>query len=611
MVRTIFKWLARLLVAALVVASVFVVNLVWFRPFSLNLFYEKAFVTFVLEQPELLTSIGIAEQFGYRRHNAHLDDLSIAKKDRDYATWHGYLADLQSYDLASQTPQQRLSTRVMTFYVDSVLEGEPFRFHDYPVNQLFGVQNDTPEFLINQHRIADRRGAEDYLSRLGEVGRKFDQALEGLALREQKAVIPPRFVIERVLEEMRAFAGTPARDNPLYTNFATKVAALPDVAASEKETLDARCAEAIEMGVLPAYRKLIAFMEAQLPRSTTDDGVWKLPDGDAYYAYRLRTATTTRMTPQQVHDLGLSEVARIEAEMNSVLAAQGESRPGETPAHALARLAQNPRFHYPNTEPGRKAALTDYATMLDDQLARSRAIIGLVPKARLEVQRVPQFKEKTAPGAYYNGPAIDGTRPGVFYANLRDMDEMPKFGMRTLALHEGIPGHHFQIALAQQQTNVPTFRQVLPFTAYMEGWALYAEWLGTELGVYKDDPYGDLGRLQAEMFRAVRLVVDTGIHYERWPREHAIAYMVEKTGMSEGEVVSEIERYIVNPGQACAYKLGMLSIRAARARAEAALGARFDAEAEKGFHDVVLGSGALPLEVLDEQVDAWIKTRAH
>jgi uncharacterized protein (DUF885 family) len=238
-------------------------------------------------------------------------------------------------------------------------------------------------------------------------------------------------------------------------------------------------------------------------------------------------------------------------------------------------------------------------------------VIGLIPKAPIEVRRVPQFKEKTAAGAYYNAPAIDGTRPGVFYANLRDMNEAPRFGMRTLALHEGVPGHHFQMALAQEQTGGPTFRQVLPFNAYGEGWALYAEWLGTELGVYKEDPFGDLGRLQAEMLRSVRLVVDTGIHYKRWPRERAIAYMLEKTGMSEGAVVSEIERYIVNPGQACAYKVGMLSIRAARARANAALGPHFDVEAEKAFHDVVLRGGALPLEVLDEQVDAWIKTRGQ
>ena len=609
MLKTLLKWLAALLGVALLAVTVFIVNLVWFRPFSLNLFYEKTFVTFALENPELLSSLGIAEQFGYRRHNAHLDDESVAKAERDFALWHRDLADLKSYDLAAQTPAQRLSTRVLTVYIENQLDGEKFRFHNYPVNQLWGVQNNTPDFLINQHRIADRRGAEDYLARLGEVGRKFDQVLDGLALREQNGIVPPRFVIERVLAEMRAFAGQPTLENPLYKNFATKVDALAELAPADKQALAARCAQAIESGVLPAYRKLIGFFEGQLQRATGDDGVWKLPDGDAYYAYRLRTETTTRMTPQQVHDLGLAEVARIEAEMTAILTAQAQLQPGETPARALARLAKDARFLYPNTDDGRRAALADYTKMIDEQLVLSRAVIGLVPKAAIEVRRVPEFKEKTAPGAYYVEPALDGTRPGVFYANLRDMNEVRKFGMRTLALHEGVPGHHFQGALAQEQTGGPTFRRVLPFTAYLEGWALYAEWLGTELGVYKNDPFGNLGRLQDEMFRAVRLVVDTGIHAKRWPRERAIAYMLDKTGLPEGDVVSEIERYIVEPGQACAYKVGMLAIRAARDRAQKALGSRFDAEAEKAFHDVVLRGGALPLEVLDEQVDDWIKTR--
>ena len=607
--KTILKTVGALLLAGLLAAVVFVINLVWFRPFSLNLFYEKIFVSFVLQQPELLTSLGIAEQFGYRRHNAHLGDASEAKVERDYVAWRGYMDDLRAYDPASQTPAQQLSTRVLSWFINNQLEGEKFRLHDYPVNQLFGVQNNTPDFLINQHRINDLRGAEDYLSRLAEVERKFDQVIEGLALRESKGIVPPRFVIERVLVEMKAFANQPAVENPLYKNFAAKLDKLTDLPAADKPALLARCSAAIDGGVVRAYRKLIAFFEAQLPRSTTDDGVWKLPDGDAFYSHQLRSQTTTRMTPQQVHDLGLAEVLRIEGEMRAILIAQAQLQPGETPATAMTRLAKEPRFLYPNTDDGRTAALADYTKMIEDQLQRSRAVVGLVPKAKIEVQRVPPFKEKTAAGAYYSPPALDGQRPGVFYANLRDMAEVPKFGMRTLAIHEGVPGHHFQIALAQEQTGGPTFRKVLPFTAYAEGWALYAEWLGTELGIYKDDPFGDLGRLQAELFRAVRLVVDTGIHYKRWPRQQAIDYMIEKTGIAQASVVSEIERYIVNPGQACAYKVGMLAIRAARARAEKALGPRWDAAAEKAFHDLVLGGGALPLEILDERVDGWIKAR--
>ncbi len=607
--KTVFKALGGLFAALLLAGTVFVVNLVWFRPVSLNLFYEKVFITFLLEKPELLSMLGVAEQFGYRRHNAHLNDASVAKAEEDFAQWRRYLADLKAYDLDRQIPEQRLSTRVLTWFIEDQLEGERFRFHNYPVNQLFGVQSETVDFLINQHRITDRRGADDYLARMGEIGRKFGQVKEGLQLRESKGVVPPRFVIERVLAEMRGFAAKAPAENPLCLNFATKVDALAGVAADDKATLKTRCAEAVTQVVQPAYAGLIAFFEAQLPRATTDDGVWKLPDGEAFYAWRLRSQTTTNMTPAQVHALGLAEVARIEAEMGAILTAQGQLQAGETPALALRRLAKDPRFLYPNTDEGRQAALADYSHMIADQLERSKRVIGLTPKAAIEVQRVPTFKEKTAPGAYYQLPALDGTRPGVFYANLRNMDDLPKFGMRTLSIHEGVPGHHFQIALAQQQQGGPTFRKVLPFTAYMEGWALYAEWLGTELGVYQDDPYGNLGRLQAEMFRSVRLVVDTGIHAQRWTRQQAIDYMVAKTGMAEGEVVAEIERYIVDPGQACAYKVGMLSILAARQRAEKALGPKWDIEAEKAFHDVVLRGGALPLAILDEQVDAWVKSR--
>ena len=609
MLRSALKGLGALLAVLLLAATVFVVNLVWFRPFSLDHFYEKIFIGTVLEQPELLSSLGIAESFGYRRHNAHLDDASIAKVDRDAAAWHRHLADLEAYDVASQTPQQRLSTRVLTWFIRSRIEGEKYRFHDYPVNQLFGVQNSTPDFLMNVHRIADLRGAEDFVSRLNEVPRKFDQVLEGLALREGNGVIPPRFVIDHVLEEMRAFVDRTTVENALYVHFASRVDALQDVDATQKQVLLERCRAALESSVVPAYRKLIAFIEAQRAKATDDDGVWKLPDGDAYYAYMLRTQTTTDLTPQVVHDIGASEVARIETEMAAILSAQGESRPDETPGAAMARLSKDTRFLYPNDDEGRKAALADYSRMIEDQLVRSRNLIGLAPKAAIEVRRVPEFKQSTAPAAYYFSPAMDGTRPGIFYANLRDMNELPKYGMRTMSIHEGVPGHHFQTAIALEMTGVPTFRKVLPFTAYSEGWALYAEWLGTELGVYEGDPYGDLGRLNYEMVRAVRLVVDTGIHFKRWTRADAIAYMLEKTGLPEGVVVSEVERYIVSPGQASTYKVGMMSIQAARLRAKAALGERFDAQTLKDFHDVVLRNGALPLSVLDEEIDAWIASR--
>jgi uncharacterized protein (DUF885 family) len=599
--RKALKVVGALLGFGLVALAIFLVNLIWFRPWSLNLFYEKVFIAFALENPELLSSIGIAEKFGYRAHNAHLSDASVEQERKEQARARENLADLQRYGVARQTPSQQLSTRILTWFLQNTVEGEKFAFHNYPVNQLFGVQSSLPDFMANQHRIPDRKGAEHYLSRLGEWGRKFDQVIAGLKYREERKITPPRFVVERVLKEMRAFIAKPAIENTLYTSFTKKLEPLASVSAEEKTALKARVATAITGHIYPAYQRLIDYFAALEPKTTTDDGVWKLPEGDAFYAHQLHTFTTTRMTPQQVHDLGVSEVARIEAEMRAILDSQGHT--GGTPAEWLVKLQKEDRFLFANNNDGRTAALADYTRLIGESLERSKQFFGLLPKSKIEVQRIPEFKETTAPAAYYQRPALDGARPGVFYANLRDLREVAKFSMKTLAYHEGVPGHHFQIAIAQELKGLPTFRSLVPFTAYVEGWALYTEWFTKEMGLYANDPYGDLGRLQAEMLRAVRLVVDTGIHAKRWTREQAIAYMVGKTGMAESGVVSEIERYIVNPGQACAYKVGMLKFRELRARAQQSLGPKFD---NKTFHDVVLGQGALPLEILEQLLDEWI-----
>jgi uncharacterized protein (DUF885 family) len=380
------------------------------------------------------------------------------------------------------------------------------------------------------------------------------------------------------------------------------VAKIDGMTDEQRAAFQKKIETAITDRVYPAYHKLIDYFTALLPKTTTDDGVWKLPDGDAFYAYALRKNTTTTLKPEEVHDLGLREVERIEGEMRALLDANGFA--GRPIGEAMDALGKDPRFLFSNDDKGRADALAEYTRLIDDAIERCRLLFATVPKAKIQVQRVPVFKEATSAGAYYNGASMDGARPGIFYANLRDMNEIPKWGMRTLAYHEGVPGHHWQIATAQELKGLPQFRKLIPFTAYQEGWALYTEWLAKEAGWYEGDPFGDLGRLQAELFRAVRLVVDTGIHSKRWPREQAIAYMREKTGMGEKEVTAEIERYIVNPGQACAYKVGMLKIQELRKRAQTELGTKFD---QRQFHDVVLKNGALPLEILEEQVVAYIQ----
>jgi uncharacterized protein (DUF885 family) len=602
MFRRILKWTLRIVALLVIVAAVFLVNLIWFRPWSLNLFYEKVFAQVLFEEPELLSSLGLVEQFGITGHNAKLGDESPAHQQHFFDRAKRDLEDLHAYPLERQNASQRLSTQILDWFLSREIEGEKYQWHNYPVNQLFGVQSEFPSFMANTHRLLAPRDCEYYRQRLKAVGTKFDQLLESLRVREQKGILPPRFVVERVLTEMNNFVSQPAAENILATSFKTRLAKIDGLTDEQRAAFQKRIGTAITDHVYPAYHKLIDYFNGILPKTTTDDGVWKLPDGDAFYAYALRKSTTTTLKPDEVHDLGLREVARIEAEMRTLLDANGFA--GRPIGEAMDALQKDPRFLFPNDDKGRADALAEYTRLIDQAIERSRQLFATVPKAKIAVQRVPVFKEATAPGAYYNGAALDGTRPGIFYANLRDMNEVPKWSMPTLAYHEGVPGHHWQIATAQELKGLPQFRKLIPFTAYQEGWALYTEWLAKEAGWYEGDPFGDLGRLQAELFRAVRLVVDTGIHAKRWPREQAITYMRGKTGMGEKEVTAEIERYIVNPGQACAYKVGMLKLQELRARAQNELGTKFD---QRGFHDVVLENGAVPLEILEEQVNTYIQ----
>src|SRR6266403_6380189 len=366
--------------------------------------------------------------------------------------------------------------------------------------------------------------------RLNALPTKFDQLLESLKVREEKQILPPRFVVEKVLKEMSDFVAQPAAANILAKSFKERAAKIKELNDEQRADYQMHVETAVNDRVYPAYRKLIAYFQTLLPKTTTDDGVWKLPDGDAFYAYTLHENTTTTLKPDEVHELGLREVARIEGEMRAILDANGFA--GQPIGEAMDKLAKDPRFLYPNDDKGRAEAVARYTELITQATERSSKELFLTtPHAKIEVRRVPEFKEATAPGAYYDIAAMDGSRPGIFFANLRDMNEVPKWGMPTLAYHEGVPGHHWQISTAEELKGVPQFRKVVPFPAYMEGWALYCEWLAKQVGWYDNDPFGDLGRLRDELFRAVRLVVDTGIHAKRWTREQAIAYMREKTGI--------------------------------------------------------------------------------
>jgi uncharacterized protein (DUF885 family) len=601
----VLKWLGALTGVAAILAVGLAVHSWYFRPLSISIFFERAFIQFMLEDPEAVSSLGIFEQLGYKGFDGKLTDISPAHEQKLAKMARDDLATLRKYDRRSLSPANQLSYDILDWFLQDLVEGQRWLFYDYPVNQLFGVQSSTPDFMVQIHPIGDRRDVLNYTARLSAFGRKFDQLLEGLRLRESKGIIPPQFVIERVLAEMRAFIAVPARENILYTNLRTKLARVGAIPVAERSKLLADAQSSIEQSVYPAYRRLIGYFERLQPQVTEDYGVWKLPDGNSYYDHLIRSHTTTALNAEQVHNIGLAEVARIEKEIDGVLRSQGLSE--GSIAERVTRLNADSRLQYSNDDEGRAACIADYQRYINEIVRGLGADFAAPPRLDIKVERVPQFKEKTAPGAYADTGSLDGSRPGVFYVNLRDMRDIHKYQMRSLAYHEAVPGHQLQGVIAQRLSGVPTFRKILPFSAYDEGWAVYAERLGWEMG-FENDPLDNLGRLQAEMFRAVRLVVDTGIHRNHWTRSQAIDYMLEKTGMARGDVVSEVERYFVLPGQALAYKIGMLRILELRTRAQAQLGAAFDI---RQFHGVVLGNGAMPLGILDNQVDAWIAHRAR
>ncbi len=588
---------------ALVALAGFVVPSLWGKPWSIEHFYLRVFAELVIERPELLSRLRILEPWGLTWFNDDLDDRSVAFQQRSVRRIAEALATLRSYDRAAQSESQQFSTDVLDRFLELQVEGERFLFHDYPVNPMSGVQNELPDFMLNVHAIHASGDAEDYIARLAKFGVVFDQVIDGLRQRETRGVLPPRFVIERVQAGIAGFLTPEPSEHVLATDFARRVGELTGLSDAAREALVARARDEIERTVYPAYRRLAAHLAGMRERAGTDDGAWHLPDGEAYYNWTVRLHTTTDHTPREIHERGLVEVARIQDEMREILRSQGLA--ATDLFGAIRALGRDPRFLYPDSEEGRKQLLAEYQAIIEDASTRLPALFGRLPRAKVVVQRVPAFKEAGAARGYYDLPPFDGSKPGIFYANLRHTAEHPRFGMRTLSYHETIPGHHLQIAIAQELEGVPFFRRVVPFTAFQEGWALYAESLAAESG-FQPTPFDHLGQLVAEEFRAARLVVDTGIHALRWTREQAIDYMMENTALARTEVVAEVERYIVMPGQALAYKTGQLEILALRARARSELGADFDL---REFHDVVLGSGALPLTLLARNVDAWIAAR--
>jgi uncharacterized protein (DUF885 family) len=604
MIKKIFKWLGLTVLVLIVGVGSFAAH-EWYadKPFLFRAYMDRALVKIAFRDPETLTSLGFLESMGITGHNAHLDDVRPERTDELFAELKAFGEGLQQYDDEDLDADQRLSKEIALYLVNMLEDAEPYRYHNYPANQMFGIQSAFPSFMDSSHQVHTLEDAENYLSRMSELPRKHEQYLLGLKIRESQDIIPPRFVIDRILEQMRDFVATPPQENILYTSLAKKLEEAGEIDEAAAADILARTEASITGNIYPAYDLFINYFSELEAQAGTDDGFWHLPNGDAAYKLALRFFTTTDYTADEIHEIGLAEVERIQGEMLEIFAEEGiDTSQGYT--EAMDAYSSKPEFYYEDSDEGRQQILDDYQSMLDEFSAGLDGAFNIRPKAGIEVVRVPEFKEKTSPGAYYEQPALDGSRPGRFYANLYDIKATPKFGMRTLAAHEGIPGHHFQIAIAMELEGVPLIRRFGFFTAYVEGWALYAERVAWEQGLMPTNA-DNIGRLTAELFRAVRLVVDTGIHHKRWTREEAIDYMLANTGMAESDVVAEIERYIVMPGQATAYKVGMMKILALREHAMQELGDKFDL---RDFHDVVLKNGAVPLEILERLVEDYIET---
>jgi len=601
MFKKILKIAGALLAVILLVGGLFLAHTWYFKPVNINLFFARTMLQTMLESPELLSTVRVLEPVGITGHNAKLDDESLAAGDRFMAQLRDAYDMLLTYDDEDLSEADLMSKRIAVNMLGTIVDAEKFRFLTFPVNQMFGVQSGFPSFMESTHQVESVGDAEDYVSRLNAIGVKFDQVLEGLDKRDELGIYPPQFLVTKVLEDMNNFVATPPEEGILMVSLLDKMkeAELPQ---NEQERLALEARIAIVDTVYPAYDRLIVHFEALDSKVDGNYGAWSLPDGEEFYELTLKLFTTTNYTPEYIHNVGLAEVDRLQAEILDILQAEGwDVSQGFTAA--INEMAENPRFYFSDSGEGRDEILAGYEALMEEVGGKLEPWFATIPEAPVEVRRVPEFKEKTSPGGYYEIPAMDGSRPGVFYANLYDIKATPKYGMRTLTYHEAIPGHHFQLAIQQDQKDLPFFRRLIPFSAYSEGWALYAEELAWEMGLL-EDPYDNIGRLQSELFRAVRLVVDTGIHKMRWSREEAIDYMLTNTGMAETDVVAEIERYFVMPGQATSYKVGMMKIQALRKRAETELGENFDI---RQFHDVILTNGSMPLDILEELVLQYIE----
>ncbi|PHR97189.1 MAG: DUF885 domain-containing protein [Leeuwenhoekiella sp.] len=568
---------------------------------ELNAWFDAQFDADVAQSPQWQTDLGMKTNYG------QWDDISSKQTSEELDRAKERLKYLENeVDPEALDSATALSYKLYKRNMQQIVDKYEYRFYNYPVNQMYGLHAEVPAFLINKHRIDSIADAEAYISRIKNVKPLFTELRNQLGIRESNLIVPPKFVLDHVLEASNnLLKGRPFEKSsdqmPLLADFESKINKL-DIVDAEKARLMQEVTAALVDSLQPAYTELIAFVDNQKQRATTDDGAWKFPRGDKFYQIALDRATTTSMTAEEIHELGLNEVARIHGEMKAIMEQTGFEG---TLQEFFEFMRNDERFYYEDSDDGREAYMQKTKAIIDQMRGRLEELFITKPEAEIVVKRVEPFRERSAGKAFYNSPAPDGSRPGIYYANLYDIKAMPKYQMQALAYHEAIPGHHMQLAIAQELDSLPKFRKFGGYTAYIEGWGLYCEYVPKEMGMY-DDPYSDFGRLAMELWRACRLVVDTGIHDKKWTREEGIAYYKENTPNAESDCIKMVERHIVMPGQATAYKVGMNKILELRTKAEAELGEEFDI---REFHEVVLANGAVPLSVLEDLVIEYITTK--
>lgn len=564
---------------------------------KLNNYFEDRFKDYVDRNPMFQTRLGIKKDYD------KLDDISPEREKFEFQEAKKslkWLSDSIKIGLLDKTT--RLSYDLYRQRLENQINDFKYRLYNYPINQMFGMQSRVPAFMINMHKVSTKKDAEAYISRLNQIKPLFQQLEENLKERKEAGIVPPRFVFDHVLDDSRnVITGYPfeGRDScALFKDIYFKIHKL-DLSESEKNILVDQAKGAILESVQSAYISLIGLLRDIASKTNEKDGVWRWKNGDAFYYNALKRTTTTDMTAEQIHQLGLSEVDRIHMEMKKIKDQVGFNGSLQD---FFKELKENDRFYYPDTEEGRQAYLEEAVNIVEKFKLRLDELFITKPKADMIVKRVEKFREKSAGKAFYQRPAPDGSRPGTYYANLYSMRMMPIYQMEALAFHEGIPGHHMQLAIAQELKDIPKFRKFSGYTAYSEGWGLYSEYLPKELGFYSD-PYSDFGRLAMELWRSCRLVVDTGIHSKKWTRQEGIDYYSENTPNDLLDCVKMVERHIVMPSQATAYKIGMNKILELRRKAENKLGDEFDI---RKFHETILTNGAVPLDILERHIGEMI-----